>query len=52
VKEHKNFGKLSISIGVSVLHKDESDFDALLRRVDKALYESKKNGKNRVTSFV
>ncbi|WP_367356491.1 histidine kinase N-terminal 7TM domain-containing protein [Mesotoga sp.] len=50
-KEHKDFGKLSISIGVSTLHKDESDFDALLRRADIALYESKRKGKNRVTSY-
>jgi len=48
-KEQKDYGSLRMSIGVSTLHKDESDYDGLLRRVDKALYESKKNGKNRVT---
>jgi len=50
--EPKECGKLSISIGVSTLLDGESDYDRLLRRVDKALYESKRNGKNRVTSLI
>ncbi|MBN2220277.1 MAG: GGDEF domain-containing protein, partial [Kosmotogaceae bacterium] len=52
LKEKKEYGPLTISIGVTTLLENESDFDGLLRRADKALYESKKNGKNRVTSVV
>ncbi len=44
-------GKLSISIGVASLEKDDSDYDDVLRRADRALYESKKKGKD-TTTFV
>ena len=41
-------GKMTCSIGVSQL-KDDDSFNELFDRVDKALYSSKENGRNRVT---
>ncbi len=43
-------GKLSISIGVASLEKDDSDYDDVLRRADRALYESKRKGKDSTTA--
>ena len=40
--------KLSISIGVSSLNTKDKAFDALFSRADKALYQAKKSGRNRV----
>jgi diguanylate cyclase (GGDEF)-like protein len=39
----------TISIGVSTVNKGEKNFDKALNRADKALYASKKNGKNQVS---
>ncbi len=39
---------VTVSIGAALAHKDES-FDELLARADQLLYQSKQNGKNRVT---
>ena len=50
--DKKEYGPLTISIGVTTLLENESDFDGLLRRADEALYESKRSGKNRVTSAI
>ena len=41
-------GKVTCSIGVSEI-KDDDDFDVLFNRMDKAMYSSKENGRNRVT---
>ncbi|HPD38404.1 MAG TPA: histidine kinase N-terminal 7TM domain-containing protein [Mesotoga infera] len=49
--EFEAIGKLSISMGVSSLEMGEKDYDGLLRRADRALYESKKRGKNRVMAI-
>jgi PleD family two-component response regulator len=38
-------------MGVSSLEMGEKDYDGLLRRADRALYESKKRGKNRVMAI-
>jgi len=49
--EFEAIDKLSISMGVSSLEVGEKDYDGLLRRVDRALYESKRRGKNRATAI-
>jgi two-component system, cell cycle response regulator len=36
------------SIGVSELHSQDQDFDSLFERADKAVYEAKKTGRNKV----
>lgn len=40
--------KLSISLGVSALQDKDKSFEDLLRRADKALYQAKTEGRNRV----
>lgn len=40
--------KITCSIGVAQMEKDDDTFDVLLSRADKALYEAKYNGRNRV----
>ncbi|TVQ30146.1 MAG: sensor domain-containing diguanylate cyclase [Wenzhouxiangella sp.] len=42
--------RLTVSIGVAVLHRTESDFMGLLKRADQALYRAKNGGRNRVES--
>jgi diguanylate cyclase (GGDEF)-like protein len=39
----------AISVGVSIVNDGEKNFDKSLNRADKALYNSKKNGKNQVS---
>ncbi|GIU16130.1 MULTISPECIES: diguanylate cyclase [unclassified Shewanella] len=41
---------MTISLGVAELSKDDQTLDSLIVRADKALYESKHNGRNRVTA--
>ena len=43
-----NVGKMTCSVGVTVI-KDDDSFESAFDRVDKALYSSKKNGRNKVT---
>lgn len=38
--------KITVSIGVAVLPQDGTDFDTLYKKVDAALYQQKKTGKN------
>ena len=40
--------QVTISVGVTFSHKDDT-IDTLLNRADKLMYESKRNGRNRVT---
>ena len=49
--EFPEIGELSISIGVSSKKENDSSYDDILRRADKALYESKARGKNTVTAI-
>jgi diguanylate cyclase len=46
---NENLGRITLSIGVAEYHKDEG-ISAFIERADAALYQSKKNGRNRVTS--
>ena len=39
---------VTISIGVAQLLQDDNTFDAVLKRADNALYQAKKEGRNRV----
>jgi len=39
---------ITASFGISVLHDDDAGIGALLRRVDRALYQAKHNGRDRV----
>lgn len=41
---------VTISIGVAQLRADDSTFDAVLRRADDALYQAKREGRNRVAT--
>lgn len=44
--------KVTVSVGVCVFRNDEEiDANEILKRADEALYESKENGRNRVTIF-
>lgn len=43
--------KVSASIGATVIHRMENDFERAIKRADKALYESKAKGKNCI-SFI
>ena len=47
MKQHPVAGRQTASIGIAVRLKNES-FEDWYRRVDRALYEAKKNGRNRV----
>lgn len=49
--EENNFeivGKITISMGVIELHKDEN-IDELFKRLDNLLYHSKNNGRNQIS---
>jgi diguanylate cyclase (GGDEF)-like protein len=41
----------TISLGVSVLDKGDSDIESAIIKADKALYIAKENGRNMVSSF-
>jgi diguanylate cyclase (GGDEF)-like protein len=49
--EHQPLGRVTTSVGVSVYEPSVSS-DETLKRADKALYESKQGGRNRVTTFI
>jgi diguanylate cyclase (GGDEF)-like protein len=44
-------GKLTLSLGVSSFPGDTSDFNHLLELADQALYEAKRQGRNRVMAY-
>lgn len=41
---------ITVSAGVAVHHAGDESFDTLLRRADRALYEAKESGRNRIVS--
>ena len=43
--------RVTVSIGVASLPADDTNIDALMGRADKALYEAKGRGRNRVCAF-
>lgn len=45
----ENFGRITVSIGVSRFRHGVDDIPKLVKRADEALYESKRGGRNRVT---
>lgn len=47
-QEFPEIGHITCSIGVTELNSDD-DFNGAFNRIDKALYESKQNGRNKVT---
>jgi diguanylate cyclase len=44
-EEPKDLGKLTVSIGIAILQKDDN-FDSIFERADKALYLAKEKGRN------
>ena len=48
--EDKDFIKVTISVGVSEFNKDITG-EELFRRADKALYDAKTHGRNKVVIF-
>ena len=48
--QFKNVGKVTCSLGLSQYAEDDT-LDALISRVDKALYKAKENGRNRVEAL-
>ncbi|MCD6418510.1 diguanylate cyclase [bacterium] len=42
---------ITVSIGIAILTEDIANAEELLRQADSALYESKRNGKNRITIY-
>jgi len=47
--ELEKIGKITASVGVGTYYEHSEDIDELLELVDHAMYESKRNGRNRVT---
>lgn len=43
--------KITCSLGISTVNKEDVDFSAVLHRADQGLYQSKKTGRNRTTVF-
>jgi len=48
VPAEKNNVKFTASIGISEIRKSDAGLEEILKRADKALYEAKKEGRNRV----
>lgn len=40
--------RVTVSVGLAMLHPQDNDWEALLARADQALYEAKRNGRNQV----
>ena len=41
---------ITISLGIAMRHEDEKDMDTIISRADKAIYQAKNQGRNRVCS--
>ena len=50
ISHQQNSIKLTISIGLTMVKKEDEDIDKALRRADIALYKAKSTGKNKVVS--
>jgi diguanylate cyclase (GGDEF)-like protein len=50
ISHHKSTIKITISIGLTMIKKDDNDIDRAIHRADISLYQAKNSGKNRVVS--
>jgi diguanylate cyclase (GGDEF)-like protein len=50
-REKQPLGYVSVSGGVAAFPFDASSIDAVIRRADEALYESKRSGRNMITKY-
>lgn len=48
LQQHGRTIRVTVSVGVALLHPHDADWEALLARADRALYEAKRHGRNRV----
>jgi diguanylate cyclase (GGDEF)-like protein len=48
----KTISQITVSLGIAVFPDHGSSVEEVLQASDKALYESKRNGRNRATLFV
>lgn len=46
IETQKDSIRISISIGLTTLQKDDDDLEMVTRRADKALYQAKEKGRN------
>jgi len=44
--------KATVSIGVTVVDPNDAEYDEVIKRADKALYQAKENGRNQVAAEV
>ncbi len=49
--EHQPLGRVTVSIGVSAFPMVQGSFEAILEAADQALYQSKEQGRNRVSCY-
>lgn len=49
-KKNDEFREVTVSIGVAVINPGDYDLDKIINEADKALYQAKKSGRNRVCS--
>jgi len=52
IPETKKVVKVTLSIGISSLPDDTTDMNDLITKSDKALYQAKKEGKNRIVEYI
>ncbi len=52
VSQGESLWKISVSIGIAISPEYGTSFEALYRNADKALYETKKRGKNGFTIYI
>jgi len=50
-KKHSDLMRLTVSIGLATFPDDAETFEELIRNADRALYQAKLQGKNRVVTF-
>ena len=50
ISHQKNTIKITISIGLTMIKKEDKDIDRAIHRADMSLYKAKKSGKNRIVS--
>ncbi|MGD9108349.1 MAG: diguanylate cyclase [Gammaproteobacteria bacterium] len=48
IDNHQQFFSLTVSIGISSWHKDDTNIDSVINRADQQLYRAKINGRNQI----